>query len=101
MHSHHDNVSRRAFLGAAAAGAVAYVIGSGALPSRLPGAWAAGASGSVDRTRWPELAHIALARVRTGGCTYGDIRLMDTHSQSIWAEDRRIAHVAERFDSGY
>jgi len=59
-------------------------------------------SGSmVDRRDWSALASMALKNIKRGGCAYGDIRLMESRNQSLRAEDRRMASINERFDSGY
>jgi TldD protein len=62
---------------------------------------AAGSAGPVEKTTWQALAQLALARIKALGCDYGDIRLIETQNESIRAEDRRIAAVSSRFDSGY
>lgn len=92
--------SRRQFLQTAAGSAAALCLG-GCGHSLRRAAVRADASGPVDRTDWPRLAQIALQRIRKGGCSYGDIRLIETKNQSVRAEDKRIDSVSERFDSGY
>ena len=42
-----------------------------------------------------EMAELALKRVRESGAEYGDIRLMQSMSQTISGEDRRIASVRD------
>ncbi len=56
---------------------------------------------AVDHSGWSALASLALEKIKQGGCGYGDIRLMESRNQSLRAEDRRIAGIRERFDSGY
>ncbi len=48
-----------------------------------------------------ELAELALKRVVASGAEYGDIRLLDSTTQTIRGEDRRIASVREMQDSGF
>ncbi len=48
-----------------------------------------------------ELAELALKRVVASGAEYGDIRLLDSATQTIRGEDRRIASVREMQDSGF
>ncbi len=102
MNRRRHDLNRRDFMRYAAGGAAAiYVGGCGLRGSRPFGDLPADALGPVDRTRWPELSQIALSRIKAGGCSYGDIRLLETRGQSIRAEDRRIDSVSERLDSGY
>ncbi len=92
--------SRRQFLSAAAGGAAGLYLGGCSIGrpfADLP----AGSMGPVPKDQWPELAQLALSRVKAGGCGYGDIRLLETRNQSVRAEDRRIAGIGERFDSGF
>ena len=42
-----------------------------------------------------ELAELALKRVVASGAEYGDIRLLDSTTQTIRGEDRRIASIRE------
>ena len=48
-----------------------------------------------------ELAELALKRVMASGAEYGDIRLLDSMTQTIRGEDRRIASIREAQDSGF
>ena len=48
---------------------------------------------------WDEMAELALKRVRESGAEYGDIRLMQSRSQTISGEDRRIASVRDEDSS--
>ena len=49
---------------------------------------------------WVELADAALARVRQAGADYGDVRILDTITQSVRGEDRRIAGIREGSSRG-
>ena len=40
-----------------------------------------------------ELAELALKRVVASGAEYGDIRILDSTTQTIRGEDRRIASI--------
>ncbi len=97
----HAEPDRREFIQVVAGGAAALYLGGCTLPARLDGDLPAGSLGPVDRQPWPELAQFALERVKAGGCSYGDIRLIETRNQSVGAQDRRISRVTERFDSGF
>ena len=48
-----------------------------------------------------ELAELALKRVVASGAEYGDIRILDSTTQTIRGEDRRIASIREAQDSGF
>jgi TldD protein len=48
-----------------------------------------------------ELAELALKRVVASGAEYGDIRLLDSTTQTIRGEDRRIASIREAQDRGF
>ena len=50
---------------------------------------------------WNELAELALKRVVASGAEYGDIRLLDSTTQAIRGEDRRIASIREMQDGGF
>ncbi len=52
----------------------------------------------VDRD---EVAELVLARIRTGGAEYGDIRILDSQTQVVRGEDRRIAAIQDSHDSGF
>ena len=52
-------------------------------------------------SQWDEMAELALKRVEESGAEYGDIRLMQSTSQTISGEDRRIASVRDVVDSGF
>jgi TldD protein len=96
-----DQWNRRDFMVAAAGGAAAMYFGGCSMGRRPYADLPEGRMAPVDRSQVPALAQIALERVKAGGCSYGDIRLIETRQQSIRAEDRRIDDVTERFDSGY
>ncbi|MEK6675277.1 MAG: TldD/PmbA family protein [Planctomycetota bacterium] len=94
-------LNRRDFLSlTAGTAAVAYLGGCSVRNSRF-GAIAESSLGPVDRATWPELAQLAIERVKAGGCSYGDIRLIESRNQSVSAQDRRIDDVSDSFDSGY
>ncbi|MBI4718021.1 MAG: TldD/PmbA family protein [Planctomycetes bacterium] len=93
-------MNRREFIQAAGAAAACYAGGCAAGARRL-GADGTTYAGPMPKDHWPALAQSALDRLRAGGCSYGDIRLLETRSQSVRAEDRRIAGVSERYDGGY
>ncbi|MBI1824781.1 MAG: TldD/PmbA family protein [Planctomycetes bacterium] len=94
--------NRRDFLYAAVGGAAGmYLGGCSRSLSRPYSDLRPTAMGPAPKNRWPELAQIAMDRVRRGGCDYGDIRLIETRTQNVSARDRRIANVDERLDSGY
>ena len=94
-----DQFGRREFICTAAGGAAAMYVGGCSLFRPSPG-MEFSTSAPTDPSSWPNLAQIAIGRVRAGGCSYGDIRLIESHSESIRTSDRRIAGVSERFDSG-
>ncbi|HKO30516.1 MAG TPA: TldD/PmbA family protein [Nitrospiraceae bacterium] len=48
-----------------------------------------------------ELAELALKRVVASGAEYGDIRLVDSRTQTIQGEDRRIASIRDTQDRGF
>ncbi len=50
---------------------------------------------------WEELAELALKRVRAAGAEYGDIRILDSRTQTVHGEDRRIAALRDAQDSGF
>lgn len=96
-----QSVNRREFLYTAAGTAAGLYLGGCSMSTRPFADLPAGAMGPAPKGDWPQLAQLALSRVKAGGCAYGDIRLLETHNQSVRAEDRRIANVGERFDSGF
>lgn len=55
----------------------------------------------VDPNDWDALAAVALERVRRAGAEYGDIRLIESTTQSLRGQDRRIASVGDRLDRGF
>ena len=68
------------------------------MPASLPG--------YNHHARYPnphqdELAELVLKRVVASGAEYGDIRLLDSVTQTIRGEDRRIASIRESQDSGF
>ncbi len=50
---------------------------------------------------WDELAELALKRVTRSGAEYGDIRIVDSTTQTIQGEDRRIAAMRDSQDRGF
>jgi Predicted Zn-dependent proteases and their inactivated homologs len=48
-----------------------------------------------------ELAELALKCVVASGAEYGDIRLLDSRTQTIRGEDRRIASIRDTQDRGF
>ena len=93
--------NRREFVQLAAGGvAVAYL--GGCSVTKGPFAeLSPSALGPVEKSTWPQLAQLALSRVKKGGCAYGDIRLLESRNQSVRAQDQRIASVGESYDSGF
>ncbi|MGH6890807.1 MAG: TldD/PmbA family protein [Dongiaceae bacterium] len=55
----------------------------------------------MSTSHWDELADLALVRIKAAGAEYGDIRLLDSTTQTIQGEDRRIASVRESTDRGF
>lgn len=49
---------------------------------------------------WHELAELALKRIRASGAEYGDVRVVESTTQYVIGEDRRIATVGDVHDSG-
>lgn len=93
--------NRREFLQVTAGGTAAMIVGGCGPPNRPFADLPHNTVGAVEKDRWPELAQIAIERIRRDQCQYGDIRLIETQNQSIRAQDRRISGIRERFDSGY
>lgn len=55
----------------------------------------------MNKARWDELAELALNRVRAAGAEYGDIRILESRTQIVQGQDRRIAAVGDGRDSGF
>ena len=55
----------------------------------------------MNTKHWEELAELAVKRVKDSGAEYGDVRILDSTTQSIQGEDRRIAAIRETQDSGF
>ncbi len=55
----------------------------------------------MSRTDWNELAELALKHIRAAGAEYGDIRILDSTTQIVHGEDRRIAAIRDMRDSGF
>ncbi len=99
--SRHASFNRREFLTTAAGSAAGLYLGGCSMGGRPFADLPPTAMGPVPKSDWPSLAQLALSRIKAGGCSYGDIRLLETHGQSVRTEDRRISNVVERFDSGF
>lgn len=50
---------------------------------------------------WDELAELALRRIRASGAEYGDIRIIESTTQRVDGQDRRIANILYQGDSGF
>lgn len=48
-----------------------------------------------------ELAELVLKRITASGAEYGDIRFLDSRTQTINGEDRRIASIRDQQDRGF
>ena len=55
----------------------------------------------MNTQEWVELADLAVKRVKDSGAEYGDVRILDSTTQSIYGEDRRIDSIREIQDSGF
>lgn len=55
----------------------------------------------MSKTDWHELSELALKRIQAAGAEYGDIRIMESRTQVVHGEDRRIAAVRDASDSGF
>ena len=47
-----------------------------------------------------EKAEVVLQRIKASGAEYGDVRIVDSRTRTVRAEDRRIAAVEDARDSG-
>ncbi len=56
---------------------------------------------SMPQLNWNEMAELALKRLTTAGAEYGDIRLLESTTQSIHGQDRRIASIRDLQDVGF
>lgn len=52
----------------------------------------------IDRE---EVVDLVLSRIKAGGADYGDVRIVESLSQVLYGEDRRIARVQDSEDSGF
>ena len=52
----------------------------------------------IDRD---EVVELVLSRIKGSGAEYGDVRMVESRSQVIYGEDRRIARVQDSEDSGF
>ena len=48
-----------------------------------------------------EVVDLVLSRIRSSGAEYGDLRMLDSTTQILRGEDRRIAAVQDAHDSGF
>ena len=55
----------------------------------------------MGQPNWDELAELALARVRASGAEYGDIRIVESRTETVRGEDRRLAEVRDSRDGGF
>lgn len=55
----------------------------------------------MPNSHWDELADLALNRIAASGAEYGDVRFLDSTTQTILGEDRRIATMQESQDRGF
>ena len=98
-----DGPSRREFIQAAAGGAAVLCAGGCSMSRvRFDGA-AAGVQGPFDTSQWPSLAQLAISRFQSGGCSYGDVRLLESRNQAVRAQGDAIvtALVNAAVLSGY
>lgn len=97
------HLSRREFVRYAAGGAASvYLAGCATSKPKAAAARPPGAPQEpVNADDWNALADLALQRVRAAGAEYGDIRILDTTSQSVFGQDRRIAGVNDSRDRGF
>src|ERR671931_260019 len=54
----------------------------------------------MSRDDWDEKADLVLQRLRASGAESGDVRILDSTTQVIRGEDRRIAGVEDLQDNG-
>ena len=50
---------------------------------------------------WDELAELAMKRIRVSDAEYGDVRVVDSMTQRVDGQDRRIDMVQDHRDSGF
>ena len=50
---------------------------------------------------WDSMGELVLPRVRASGAEYGDLRVIESTSQSVRGEDQRIARVHDAQESGF
>lgn len=55
----------------------------------------------MPQVNWNEMAELALKRLAAAGVEYGDIRLIDSTTQNIHGQDRRIASIRDLQDVGF
>jgi TldD protein len=100
-----SHLSRREFVQLAAAGAATAMLHGCAPPAATQNGVTTVRSANSDRpfdpTDGPGLADIALQRIKAAGAEYGDIRILDSRSQSIFGQDRRIADISDRRSTGF
>lgn len=93
--------SRRQFVKSCGCGAASLYLGGCVTGRQRSSTVGMESRGPVDKTGWPDLARIAMRRVIKAGGDYGDIRLLETRTQSVRARDQRISGISDRFSSGY
>ncbi|MBA2253422.1 MAG: TldD/PmbA family protein, partial [Nitrospirales bacterium] len=52
----------------------------------------------IDRE---EVVELVLSRVKGSGAEYGDVRMLESRTQVLYGEDRRIARIQDSEDSGF
>jgi TldD protein len=55
----------------------------------------------MTRSDWDEKADLVLQRLRRSGAEYGDLRILESTTQIVRGEDRRIEAVQDGLDSGF
>ncbi|HEV8540631.1 MAG TPA: TldD/PmbA family protein [Nitrospiraceae bacterium] len=55
----------------------------------------------MSRHDWDEKADLVLQRLHAAGVEYGDLRIVDSTSQAVHGQDRRIATVQDSRDVGF
>ncbi len=55
----------------------------------------------ININQWNELAEVAVKIIRSSGAEYGDIRLLTSHTQRVFGQDRRIGDILDAYDAGF